>query len=356
VGPAGDSQATFIEANAGQQPSQDPGGRDWMHGRARRVMRVVLEGGREIRAYEAGSELSEVSNAVSERQREVAFSLFPDHDSGELEQQIDDFYASEGLTTAPALILKPKEIPRLIKGLRKAGYRDMRLNKLGRMDNSSESVVGAIYLGSLGLIVACRPEEFQQSWERTFLQFLLAHEKSHSTSTFSDEVYMSTKKGPQFYSGRIGLGVIRNSETGKSIGELLEEAVPTYMAARYIRNGLNKPNGVWGEHESFRIREDLTLPSVHVWPTESGQARSVFVQVGSPLAYGFERLVGQHPELHGALIESRKSVEGLREVAKILNKIQPGLYRQLRDLPETFASSIDGLKLIQQIETTRNKS
>jgi hypothetical protein len=82
--------------------------------------------------------------------------------------------------------------------------------------------------------------------------------------------------------------------------------------------------------------DQVPVPSRFTYVKPDGKL-NVWRESFAGAAVGF--LVDKDPALLPALIEARRSVEGLREVAGRINAIRPGLYQSLRDnynSPELF--------------------
>jgi hypothetical protein len=74
---------------------------------------------------------------------------------------------------------------------------------------------------------------------------------------------------------------------------------------------------------------------------------------GALAGYAIGLLADEEPALHDALVASRGSIGGLRDVAKILNSIQPGLYKDLRKLQYNKDDFSAGLKLVKDALKSR---
>lgn len=71
--------------------------------------------------------------------------------------------------------------------------------------------------------------------------------------------------------------------------------------------------------------------------------------VGYPLlAESFELLILEDPTILQSFIRARKNVEGLREIAKKLNSIEPGLYIKLRNLNSKIKDEFEFYKTVVQ--------
>lgn len=87
-----------------------------------------------------------------------------------------------------------------------------------------------------------------------------------------------------------------------------------------------------------------------VLPTKYSEltaTRTEYITYSAGLAaVSLELLASKNPDLLPALLASRSTIEGLREVPRIINGISPGLYRELRDVPAGANCDYDGLRLV----------
>lgn len=178
----------------------------------------------------------------------------------------------------------------------------------------------------------------------------MAHEKAHSTTEYDDIIYTDDNQ-INYNTARAGQLLMKAGE-----GTFLEEGFAEYMAARFIRNELKCPNGIWGNERYKDLGDGLTLPSIYVWPgstqPEDADSPRSYVHLsnshGAYGAYGIDLIAQKYPEIHTALINARKSVEGLRQVAQIIERVRPGLYseiRKLRKFPEDFKKGLQSIQL-----------
>jgi hypothetical protein len=128
-------------------------------------------------------------------------------------------------------------------------------------------------------------------------------------------------------------------------GDFLDEGIAELMASKYVREALNMPHGIWGDIGPRPTHNGDMLPPAYLWKGTDPTHYSY--NDNAVAAYGLEMINDVNPELLPALIAARTTTEGRRDVARIIEGIQPGLYRELRKLPKTPEGFSHGLHLIQ---------
>lgn len=125
---------------------------------------------------------------------------------------------------------------------------------------------------------------------------------------------------------RTGFGV--EKDKGNYLGAFLEEGYPEFERGIYITQELGLSSGFVG-----RIVADL--PRVfdkYLTKYIYHDQLKIGIAPGAGIAAILELVAERDPEFLSVLRESRRSVEGLREVAKRLDAVSPGLYLRLRNL------------------------
>lgn len=306
-------------------------------GESPRVTKVTVKDSKVISVSKAPPATREKILTHSEKLKQRAMELFPNHEGGEEVARIDAFFEREGLKTKPVKILTPKELEVYIEELGKVGLNKTNINRLRHGPR-------AVYINDLGLIVAVKRPEYEEGTGAVHFQAVIAHEKAHSTSEYEDLVYTQTEKGISFGPARIGQVLTQEDQ-----GDFFEEGFAEYMAARFVRTELNLPNGIWQNSDLRRVTEEEPfLPPVYFWSNASypgGMSRAK----GAFAGYGLELIAQREPRLHTALIEARKSKKGLQEVAQIIDSLRPGLYTELRKLSGSSGGFQKGLQTIQAV-------
>lgn len=264
-----------------------------------------------------------------------AFEVAPAYEAA-TNQQLDNFFHRFGLNTAPVALASPNEVLQLYEQLTDVGLQDEHIRQLGvESSGSSAESIQALYLPTPDIIIGVRwPDLLNNEKGEEYFLYLLAHEKAHSSSQFNRFVVERTSDTQLSYRvPRTGHAV---QTDGGRYGEFLEEGFADFMAAEFVRNELNLPNGAWDHDYPVSMGEYPPLPGVYTWPTRTGGV----VSTGAYAAYGLE--------LYSSLIDARQTVDGLRKVAKIIEDVETGLYAKLMKLPRTQKDFAQGLENIQQ--------
>lgn len=305
-----------------------------------RVTKQELQNNKVIRASEAPALVRESILLHSEQLKQRALDILPDHEGGAETARIDAFFEREGLKPKPAKVLTPQELFIYRDELAKFGYHDDRLDKLGER-NEYDGANVALYMPQLSLIVAVKWLEYQGDEAATQFQAILAHEKAHSTTEFNSISYTQTNHARNYAAPRVGQTLY---QTGRGI--FLEEGFADYMAAHFVRKELHLPNGAWQTSDNLKLGDRDPVPPVYIWPNVEHRGDATMT-IGAFAAYGLELINQKDSRLHSALIQGRKSAEGLRQVAQIIEGIRPGLYTELQKLGESPDEFARGLRAIQ---------
>lgn len=182
----------------------------------------------------------------------------------------------------------------------------------------------------------------------------LAHELAHASSNHG---YF--KKGKKIVLNRIGLAILEGDNEDRN-ASALEEGFAALIAnrytARYITpqdlNLLAQAAGMEPEAEPFgpgdvkitvqnsatQRQHDIALEHWYITPDGNlAWVDSIFA--GEALGL----LCEKDPELFPALVRSRTSVDGLREVAARIDNISPGLYPKLSGLG--YSKGLEALEI-----------
>ncbi len=189
--------------------------------------------------------------------------------------------------------------------------------------------------------------------ERTFV-----HELAHSSSEYTK--YIKTAPHERRVP-RLGFAV----DTGTSVrGSFLEEGFAEMMAGQYNAEYATEEQkldvlrktefGVGMFSKAIITVEKGTgeypdnsfyIPAKYLFKRpESQHEFSLFDS--APAAFGLELLREKNEELYPALLSARHDIESLRDVAKIINGIKPGLYSVLQKFKYTQDDFVRGLKYI----------
>jgi hypothetical protein len=95
----------------------------------------------------------------------------------------------------------------------------------------------------------------------------------------------------------------------------------------------------------FRQKDTLKLPIKYLYLDTEGEP---IVNTSSLAAVCIEKLCDKEPELLKILIDGRKNAAGLRTVAKIFDRIKPGLYKTMQNLGYRYESFEEGLAFFDE--------
>jgi hypothetical protein len=175
------------------------------------------------------------------------------------------------------------------------------------------------------------------------------HEGAHGSSHYRTIRQIQDDGGTGPTVARNGL-VVKNTD-GVRIGTFLEEAWAEHVRGRYIAEDLGKPGG-FADWQTDIIKmvdpRDGAILFVPAQYARNARLAPVEVSDASHAGAAFDYLVQRDPGLEAAAIEARHSVEGLREVAGRLNRIDDGLYVRLRR-PRFEHDFLAGLKHVQAV-------
>lgn len=193
-------------------------------------------------------------------------------------------------------------------------------------------------------------DEHLERWNGTDItDSIRVHEGAHGSSRHRLVIPALPDNPTQYIVPRTGLSV--TTMDGMRLGDFLEEAWAEHIRGRYIAEELGKPTGFanWGA-EYIKTRDPRDGTTLHI-PARYASNQGVAVAGISDASFAgaaFDRLVQRDPGLEAAAIEARGSVEGLREVAGRLNRIDEGLYQRLQRMP-AGDDMITGLKHVQAV-------
>ena len=322
-----------------------------------------------------------VENRVeSSTQRKETFLRYvdtaPNHNAEyqEVIDFVDSQFAQDGLEIAPIVILDRDNFEQAceISG-RPVGEKNYGRYATGRSLIQDEPKPGI-------------KEEFGDD----YTVGIALHESAHSTALETGDIVTSkvvTEKAVgstaleatryfQHISGTSGFNKYKWEDSKvRAIGNYWEEAFCDLTRVRYLERIDREPKAD-GEEKVFAERgiryagegvkapiidkeNDLvTVPMKFSLCTNSEEGSELNVLFSQPgiAAYGLELLDGQVPGLFEAMQSSRKEPGKQREVIKMINNVQPGLYKKLRDLPYSDKGFEEGLRTIVQALGPRSEN
>ncbi len=253
-------------------------------------------------------------------------------------KRIESFMQEEGLEVKPYFLVAEEYIDTIVE----------RVGHTGFLYNWAGPKVQGAYLEELDVVLVKRLKQNESYAGPIFTEGILIHELAHASS-----LWYGCIKSPQgVCTARIGFHVTNKSEMSQ-----LEEGFADSLRARYMRRyldpkTLNKFAKALGRR-TINIGDKLMFP----WKTEQlpipleyliiEQNGLVRVPGPAPAGYAIELLGKQAPELRKQMIQARRSLEGLRTVAKTIENIKPGLYSKIQSAKspgELLAITIEALK------------
>lgn len=269
---------------------------------------------------------------------------------------IDAWLTGKGLPVPPAVIMRLDAATAYREALAGAGYTFASFDAVLGLTHDHLQISGA-YLHEIGMVLSRRIKDLHG-----YMHAHLVHEKAHA---FTLPVIMTVESvghhiGPDGHLiddwdmqlPRVGLTM---PTSGPQLGNFFEEGFATLMAAEYTRDALGLPDELWPDQMPLPTGMDgcsvppllATLPAGYVW-----KSTTPGVPVWSATAFaaaGIELLAQARPALYEALIRARRHVQGLRDVARIVEEIHPGLYSRLRRAPystEGFTAALRDIRTI----------
>lgn len=218
--------------------------------------------------------------------------------------------------------------------------------------DSSTMYTQAYYCYPYGVVVrGAMLELAQQAAQPQAIAKLLVHELVHAAEQFGPKYYQYYNKQSQTWETRFRQGFITQDDRTVDRGAFFSEAFAEYAAGLYTRR-LEQPDcGLI----------DTTIPPSPELPSHYLQHN---VDTGTPCnegpdAYALEviachlereSIMGAEDFIRSALgaysLDATTRLAGLRILAHGVNRVQSGLYSQLRDLPHESDAWQRGLELV----------
>jgi hypothetical protein len=129
---------------------------------------------------------------------------------------------------------------------------------------------------------------------------------------------------------RAGSIVVKENAPEEAQGFYLEEAGAEYERGLYVVNELGRPRGFTSGLQPDG--EPTILDKYTYLQTDDDGNITIEAPVGAIPAATLELMINHDPKLLDALREAPRSVKGLRERARRINAISPGLYPEMRKL------------------------
>ncbi len=218
-------------------------------------------------------------------------------------------------------------------------------NLVGGAGGDEAKTTGAYFaVLDLSYVVRNRAAEAANGPELT--ESLLVHEIGHASAKNKPLGLARTQ------SGEIGTLLLRSGfsvkdNDGEERGSFFEEGFAGLMEHRYVTEELAMPNGFpqkAGSQELSLNGNPYKLPQSFF--VKSSKKNKIGISVSSHSAYGIELLIAKDPAIFDAMLKSRTDIEGLREFAKRIEALSPGLYSALSRVPYETRDFMEATNLI----------
>lgn len=275
------------------------------------------------------AESDAVISGLSERRevrRRAVIEAVPSHEQGLDTARVDAFFRAQGLTPQPHIVVAEADRPAFSQAVQAVGL------------NAPPGDKDGVYFGAVEAIAVFRNEALEELNGPLLTEGVLVHEKAHSTDRYGDNLtYEETLNGISYETPRTGHLVDKH---GNTEGSYYEEAFAELMRQKYLREAAGRQQGLIPEKgRSISFGDSIQLPIKYAYVVEDGKGAA---PNGAIAAYGMEQLINRDPGIFNAMIAARGSADGLREVAKRIDAIQPGLYVKLRKLSYDAADFFEG--------------
>jgi hypothetical protein len=277
----------------------------------------------------------EVITKDRQAQRERIEAALPHDESGLDLASVDTFIVGLGLRT----------VGRIVVGETDEKKSRQRLREMGVIGQEEGNFAG-FYHSVAELAIVFRHKKHERKNGPGFTESLVVHEQAHGSSTFNSHSMQVQvdERSINYAQFRMGQVVI----SGGQRNIFLEEAFADAVRGKYVREVLDKPGGFAGvesELDTYKAEAGDELPILPEFSMRDKRGRKVYIMnalAGSALEF----MAQNDPGLWPALLEARSSVEGLREVARRIETIEPGLYTKLSRLTLSRADFEEGLRLV----------
>jgi len=258
-------------------------------------------------------------------------------------RRVEDFILQQGLEIKPFIVFDRKDLQKVRKIVGETGL-------LRSVFSNGEC---GLYSPEMDMVLVVRDKDVEESSGAIYTEGLLTHELAHASSMYQGYV-TADQKG--FYTPRVGFCLPQNEMPW---GLLLEEGWADMNRANYFKEhasvedkrklenslqfgDLDMEDTVPSSHPS-KSNEMIPLPIKYLYITADGRPTTKSSAYGG---YALELLCKKDPSIKPLLIEARSSVEGLRKLARAVDKIIPGLYKSLSVGDYTEASFFEKLTYV----------
>ncbi|MFA5830519.1 MAG: hypothetical protein WC878_01685 [Candidatus Paceibacterota bacterium] len=242
-------------------------------------------------------------------------------------ERVKDFMKERNIPIEDFIVFYDEDIPEINKIL--GGVYD-----IGEM---VEHEASGVYVSELRTVFVRR----NHNREDVFEEGTIVHELSHALNGYPQ--YLSRKK--TLTNPRSGFLLKINKNFGW--GDFLEEGFAELLTGEYLSQYV--PEEIEARRETILMKSGIHINDndIAVLPA-NGSKSEVFtkyiridknndlgVSKSAIAATSLEMLFKKEPKLRQTLIEARGNIEKLREIPKLINNIQPGLYVKIQKCEPT---------------------
>jgi hypothetical protein len=223
-----------------------------------------------------------------------------------------------------------------------------------RSFESEDSKEAGVFIPELDLVLVKRDRELEAINGPSFTEGLLVHERAHASS--KSKMVQNATGG--VHVPRVGHGFPQRETP---YGQFLEEGFADMLRGMY--RGQNMSNELKELAKVVPSLDTCTPESlVSITNNASGYqydiplryatftaSRTPNLPVPATAGYALELLCEKEPKLMPALLKGRTAVEGLRQVAQVIESIQPGLYPELQRLSYSEDDFALGMKKVKEV-------
>jgi hypothetical protein len=231
-------------------------------------------------------------------------------------ERVKEFMKERGLPVLDFIFYEDKDIPRL--------------QKLLSFTHTIDPELEGEYVPNLNLILMKRGKDVDETGRSFYDEGNLVHELSHGVNECAS--YVKKEKDPVIRKQRTGFAF-----THQGYGWFLEEGFADMMKGEYNKSfcPIRYREKIL---EKFKVPLNASLDTMLTLHGYQSSIKYFILQKSGNLgtspssaaSTGIEMLCEKIPELRQTLIEARSDIEKLREIPKLINSIEPGLYMKIQ--------------------------
>ena len=268
--------------------------------------------------------------------REKMIGLLGENDESDMDiAAADAFVAELGLADTQHQVVGPDF----------AAAANWRMHRRGYAEEGSLGT----YIAEADLAVIYRDARLEELNGPGFTESYLVHEKLHGSAKPRQLESRVQDEGTRVAALRLGQMALVQ---GEKRGAFIEEGFCDAGRAKFIIEKLKKPTGFVEAPEAI---EQYLMPNGDTLPMRTvlkyyaeKEDGTVDAAYNSPAVAGsaMMSLIENDPGLWDALIRARTETDGLREVARRIDAVKPGLYMQLSALKDNMDDFTKGSRLV----------